>query len=341
MENLSRTDDHKYSIILPVRNGGHYVKECVNSIFAQSLPDFHLHVLDNCSTDGTLEWLRSLTDPRIKIYPAETPLSIEDNWGRIVTIPRNEFMTLIGHDDILDPHYLAAMDRLITQHPDASLYQAHFRYIDPQGATIRKCKPMDERQSPEEFLSFFLAGLFDNMGTGYMMRSADYDAVGGMPPYPNLLFADFELWIELSLHSYKATTFEECFAFRLHQSMTTTSSDLKYQYAFDRFIAYLEQLQKEHPSMQESIRRYVSIFLLASCKALAHRLLRTPLKKRNGQKVDALVRSCMAYAGRLAPTVRFDPYRLFSMRLARQIDRYWLTRGLFLVFKQLYPRPIY
>jgi glycosyltransferase involved in cell wall biosynthesis len=48
----------KFSIILPVKNGGEYVKECVQSILAQSCPDFNLHILENCSTDGTAEWLQ-------------------------------------------------------------------------------------------------------------------------------------------------------------------------------------------------------------------------------------------------------------------------------------------
>jgi glycosyltransferase involved in cell wall biosynthesis len=331
----------KYSIILPVRNGGHYVKECVASILAQSLSDFELLVLDNCSTDGTPEWLRSLTDPRIKLYPAEKPLSIEENWGRIVGIPKNEFITMIGHDDILDPHYLATMDRHIALHPEASLYQAHFRYIDAKGAFIRRCKPMDERQSAREFLSLFMANMFDNMGTGYMMRAADYDAAGGIPPYPNLLFADFELWIQLSRPGYKATAFEECFAFRLHQSMTTTSSDLKYRYAFERFIDYLEKLNGEDAGLQEAIRRYAVIFIDNYCKGLSHRLLRTPLAKREGLRVEDLVARCQSYADRLVPGNDFAPYRLFSMRLAKTIDRYWLTRSLFLAFKKLYSRPLY
>src|SRR5579872_3781791 len=93
----------KYSIILPVRNGGHYVKACVGSILAQTFVDFELLVLDNCSTDGTTEWLSTLKDPRIMIFPAEKPLTIEENWGRITRIPKKEFITLIGHDDILYP----------------------------------------------------------------------------------------------------------------------------------------------------------------------------------------------------------------------------------------------
>ncbi len=340
MENLSRTGEYKYSIILPVRNGGEHVKKCVSSILSQSLLDFELHVLDNCSTDGTLEWLHTLDNPRIHLFSADRPLSIEENWGRIVSIRKNAFMTLIGHDDILDPHYLATMDGLIRKHPDARLYQAHFRYIDSRGATIRKCKPMDERQSPEEFIAFFLAGMIDNMGTGYMMRSADYDEAGGIPLYPNLLFADFELWIRLSTLGYKATAFEECFAFRLHYSTTANSSDLKYQYAFDRFVSYLENLQVESPSMKEAIRRYSLIFLMTYCKGLSHRLLRTPLKKRNGQTVALFVAGCCAYGNRLVPGNDFNPYNLFSMRLARVIDHFALTRGLFLLFKRLYSTPI-
>ena len=55
-------DDKKnrYSIILPVRNGGDYAKECVKGILSQTYSDFNLLVLDNNSNDGTLEWIKSI-----------------------------------------------------------------------------------------------------------------------------------------------------------------------------------------------------------------------------------------------------------------------------------------
>ena len=113
----------KFSIILPVKDGGTYVKECVNSILSQGYRDFTFHVLDNCSKDGTGKWIRSLNDERIIIYPSEKALSIEENWRRILSIQKNEFITLIGHDDILDPQYLEVMNELIRQHSSAGLYQ--------------------------------------------------------------------------------------------------------------------------------------------------------------------------------------------------------------------------
>ncbi|MES1249586.1 MAG: glycosyltransferase family 2 protein, partial [Chitinophaga rupis] len=181
----------KFSIILPVRNGGDYVKECVSSILQQTLEDFNCIVLDNCSTDGTSEWLRSLNDPRIVLVPSERSLTIEENWSRIKNVIRNEFMTMIGHDDLLHPHYLQEMNDLIARHPGATLYQTHYSYIDGSGSLVRHCLPMDEVQQVHEFLACQMARTIDSTGTGYMMRSADYDRVGGMPAdFPNLIFAD-------------------------------------------------------------------------------------------------------------------------------------------------------
>ena len=113
----------KFSIVLPVRNGSNYVKECLNSILSQTYPHFNLIVLDNDSTDGTPEWIMSLKDERISIYPSTEPLAIEKNWARILSVPKNEFITLIGHDDILYPDYLTVMDKLISKYPTESRYK--------------------------------------------------------------------------------------------------------------------------------------------------------------------------------------------------------------------------
>lgn len=331
---------HRYSIILPVRNGGEYVKECVHSILSQTLPDFNLHVLDNASSDGTADWIRSLGDPRIILEPSDRSLTIEENWGRILPLRKNEFITLIGHDDILDKDYLAVMDGLITRHPGASLYQTHFRFIDAQGALIRRSKPMDEVQRAHEFLSVFLADMIDVMGTGFMMRARDYDAAGGLPAYPNLLFADFELWISLTAKGYKATAYEECFAFRRHLSTTTTSADTKMHLAFARFVDFLAGLRGDALYAQ-ALDRYGAQYMRAISKGLAHRILRTPTAKRNGVTVRSFLEDCRRHAERISPGVSFDPGDTFSIRLGRWIDGNALTRSAFLAFKRLYSKPIY
>lgn len=331
----------KYSIILPVRNGGEYVKTCVHSILAQSLPDFELLVLDNNSTDGTVAWINSLQDKRIRIIEADRPLTIEENWGRIKTVKKNEFITLIGHDDTLEPDYLAIMDQLIQQFPAASLYQTHFNYINGKGEFIRTCKPMPVKETADEFLKTCLTNAFDIMGTGFMMRAADYDAIGGIPDYPNLMFADLELWYRLTAISFKATAAATAFSFRIHQSTTKTTADDKLQLAFERAVYFVEGLKQQNELNATLIRDLGIAFIHHYCRSFSHRLLRTPFKKRNGSTVGGFIKKCKAYADLLIPGNHYDPLADPAVRWAKYIDASALTRFLFLSFRKVYSKPVY
>ncbi len=332
---------NKFSIILPVRNGGEYVKKCVNSILSQTFVDFNLIILDNCSTDGTKEWISSLPDTRIKIIPSDKPLTIEENWARIKDAKKNEFITLIGHDDILAPNYLQIMDQLIKEHSTAGLYQTHFTYIDSKGNVLRKSKPMPEVETAPEFLKSFLLNAFDIMGTGFMMRAKDYDAFGGIPAYPNLLFADFELWFRLTQKTYKATSPEICFSFRIHQSTTTTSSDEKLQMAFKRVILFFEHLKKTDNASALVIDENAITFIHHYCKSLSHRLLRTPDKQRKGISVAGVIKKCKAYADLLVAGNNYKPTADFKVKIAAYIDSNIVSRKMFLLFKKIYSRPVY
>src|ERR1700690_2037617 len=98
----------KFLVALPVRNGGGFLKICVKSVLAQTDVIFRLVVLDNASTDGTVTWLRSLKDSRITIHESVSALSIEDNWARIRNLQSSdEYLTMIGHDDLLDSNFLS------------------------------------------------------------------------------------------------------------------------------------------------------------------------------------------------------------------------------------------
>ncbi|MDQ6756636.1 MAG: glycosyltransferase [Bacteroidota bacterium] len=329
-----------FSIILPVRNGGEYVKECINSILAQTIQDFNLIVLDNFSSDGTMQWIESLNDERILIYPSEKPLSIEENWGRIVSIPKNEFMTIIGHDDVLNQDYLSVMNDLICKFPDACLYQTHFAFIDSKGKKIKQCKPMQIKENGPQFLQTILQNKIDIVGTGFMMRSKDYDDAGGIPLYPNLLYADFELWINLTGKSYKATSEKEGFYFRLHQSTTSISSDINMNEAFKSFIYFLNKLKHTNQKYDAVIKNNADKFISFYCKGLSHRLLRTPIQQRKNLSVISFINQCKKYSEILTGSENFKPFTEPTLFLATIIDSNFVTRKLFLLLKMVYNKPV-
>ena len=323
----------RYSIILPVRNGGEYVKACVNSILTQTISDFELLVCDNNSDDGTHEWIQSIGDKRIKIFPSTQSLTITENWGRIKSIPKNEFITLIGHDDILKSNYLSIMDELIQKHPKASLYQTHFEYIDGGGKFVRNCLPMDEIQYGHEFLASHMTHTLDSMGSGYMMRSSDYDRIGGIPThYPNLLYADYELWTRLSLISYKATSQKSGFLYRVHQSVSKTTNVILYQNAFLKYVDFIADLMKTNNEVRDVVEKYGNTLLLFYCQSLSHRLLKMPKDKRS-IKVQDFIEKCTVAGKKLGLENQFKPGKVFKIEIARLIDNNAWSRYLFQAYK--------
>ncbi|MGN6491683.1 MAG: glycosyltransferase family 2 protein [Agriterribacter sp.] len=331
----------KFSIILPVRNGGKYIMECINSILSQTLQNFDLLILDNKSDDGTSEWLATLKNSRIKIFPSKKPLTIEENWKRSVYIPKNQFITLIGHDDLLDKHYLAEMEELIKKHPDASLYQSHFRFINDKGSELKKCRSMRSFYDSSELLKAILTDSLDTMGTGYMMRAKDYDKLGGIPPYPNLLFADHTLWISLASLSYMAVSDKECFSYRINQSVSKLSGASKYIDAFFLFLDFLVSQKEKNSEMQKAIDSTIPAYIHTYCRSLAHRLLKTPLNQRNSKTVCEFIEKCKEEAIRLSPKNDFHPMKDPGIRIAKLIDNNLLLRNLYLLFRQFYSKPFY
>ncbi len=327
----------KYSIILPVKNGGLHIKECVDSILKQTYKDFELLVLDNASTDNTLNYLQNIKDNRLKIFPSEKDLGIVENWGRIKDLNKGIFITLIGHDDILLPNYLTEMDRLIHEFPEASLYQTHFKFIDAASNITGDCKPMIIQEGIKSFLEKQFTNSIDSMGTGYMMRSKDFDELGGMPQqYPNLIFADYQLWMQLTALSFKATSPECCFYYRVHKSASTLTNGQKYQEAFLKYGDFLKIFQQKNTEVKKAVENKFYYFLMYHCESLSHRILKTPKDLRSVKVLDYVL-ACKRLAKEMIPEIKFNPEKKIKIWAAIQLDQNAVSRNLFQFIRKLLP----
>ncbi len=326
---------NSFSIILPVYNGGEYVKTCVRSLLAQTFTDYNIIVLDNCSTDGTRQWLLSLKDPKISVITSERKLSITENWGRIKDIEKNAFMTMIGHDDVLLPEYLSVMNALINEQPSASLYQAHFDFIDSNGNHIKPCRPMPVKMDAAGFLNAQLTRTMDSMGTGYMMRSADYDRLGGIPAnYPNLIFADYALWMMLTEQSYLAISKQTAFQYRLHDSVSKVTNGEDYQRAFFMYLDFLKDRMQQSDSINKAFHTNGHEYLMYFCESLSHRILKTPAERRE-VTVRSFIDQCKAYSSEMLPGQAFEPLKKRRISLALWFDKNALRRSAFKIIKQM------
>lgn len=241
----------KFSIILPVRNGMPHIIDSVGSVLSQTYDNFELHILDNKSTDGTLEWIKSIDDARVKVSTSASSLSIEDSWGRIADIEKCEFITMFAHDDILLPEFLKNIDDLVSQYPDAKLYQTNGELIDNEGSLIRQCRPINEIETSSDYLQARFSGNRDVFGTGYVMRADAYDSLGGIPKFNKLSFADDALWLMLIDDGYKACCNLNSIQVRIHEnstSATNPSNWFGFLVAIKQFAEFLEKFHQQRPS---------------------------------------------------------------------------------------------
>lgn len=107
----------KVSIIIPVHNTAEYLEKCVASVTAQTLTDTEIILVENASTDNSLELCHqiALTDKRIKVlHIDEADLSTARNAG--VEIASGEYVGFVDSDDTIHPEMYEHMYSLAKEH---------------------------------------------------------------------------------------------------------------------------------------------------------------------------------------------------------------------------------
>jgi len=91
------------SICIPVYNGAASIGQALDSAIAQTFGDIEIVVVDNASTDDTLEVVASRDDPRVRVLVNESNIGAGCNWNRALAEARGEFVKILCADDYLRP----------------------------------------------------------------------------------------------------------------------------------------------------------------------------------------------------------------------------------------------
>src|SRR3990167_9461915 len=124
----------KYSILLPTRNGGLFLENCIHSILNQDYSDFELVISDNANTDNTPDVIQKFKDnPCVKQIRNEAVVSVTENWNNAYHASSGDYILMMGDDDYLLPGYFQRMDSILERYeqPDCVVYNA-FSYVAPQ-----------------------------------------------------------------------------------------------------------------------------------------------------------------------------------------------------------------
>ena len=107
----------RITVLMPVYNGMPYIPEAVDSVLSQSETDWQPIISDNGSKDGTRDYLRTLTDPRIRVHYQDTNLDIFGNLNFLLEQSRTDIAKILCADDVLLPGALARIAAFMEERP--------------------------------------------------------------------------------------------------------------------------------------------------------------------------------------------------------------------------------
>ena len=130
----------KFSVLLPTRNGGRFLRDCISSILDEPYEDLELIVSDNANTDETQEVLKSFADDRrLKVLRLEKKVNVTDNWNNTLKACCGDYFLMMGDDDCLLPGYFKKMEDSLKKYdnPDCIVYNA-YTYLTPNSVNGNK-----------------------------------------------------------------------------------------------------------------------------------------------------------------------------------------------------------
>lgn len=111
------------SVILPNYNHAQHLPTCLNALLNQSVPPTEIIVIDDGSTDNSVEVIREFAerDPRIKFYQNDRNRGVNFTINRGIELASGEYLYFPGADDEILPGFIEKSMSLLAQHPQAGL----------------------------------------------------------------------------------------------------------------------------------------------------------------------------------------------------------------------------
>jgi len=124
------------SIVVPVFNGMPHLPALVESLCAQDYPNLEIVASEGGGTDGSEEYLKTLSDPRVRVIHQPLGTSAAANWTAATLAARGDYTKLICQDDLLYPSAIREQVEDLEAHPQAVMAIAARDIIDSRGEIL-------------------------------------------------------------------------------------------------------------------------------------------------------------------------------------------------------------
>ena len=130
------------SVVMCSYNTKSFIEKAVNSILDQSYKNWELIIIDDCSTDGTREWLKILeNNKQVRLFLQEENAGYVASKNFGISQARGNYISQCDSDDYFDVNLLEKQVEVIINNTDINIVACGFHYIDMNGNIRKTVKP--------------------------------------------------------------------------------------------------------------------------------------------------------------------------------------------------------
>ena len=141
------------SVIMPAYNAELYIEEAINSVISQTITDWELFVIDDCSTDESVQTAKRLenNDSRITVIKNDVNMGVAKTRNRGIELAKGQYIAFLDSDDVWKPKKLE-LQLLKMREKGASIGYCSYQIIGKNGEKVRADYIVPETACYEDIL---------------------------------------------------------------------------------------------------------------------------------------------------------------------------------------------
>jgi glycosyltransferase involved in cell wall biosynthesis len=204
---------------MPVFNGERYLREAIDSILAQTFHDFEFLIINDASTDGSVEIINSYSDPRIRLVHNETNLGRCATPNKGLDLAKGEYLARMDCDDTCLPTRLEKQVNFLNANPDVGVCGTWIKLFMGTDLIIKYPLTHEEIKC-HMILGSQLAGASAMFRKGVFLAHHLYYDVNFK------LAEDYELWTRCAFATRLANIPEILYEYRWHTEQISQTDPL-------------------------------------------------------------------------------------------------------------------
>ena len=233
-------EDKLVSVYINVYNRADLVGETIRSVLSQTYANLQIIIVDDGSTDGTADVIRSFEDPRIEFYPLEKNVNVVGALNEGLKHVRGEYAAHVDSDDLWEPDKIEKQVAFLETHAEYGSCFSLVKIIDETGAEAAGNEVLNsalfqvDNMPQAKMLRFFYEHSNHLNHSSMLVRKEILDQSGGYDLALQYLH-DFDLWTKFILAAPIYILQEPLVCYRVHSGNYSGSDegrDNAYQWEF-------------------------------------------------------------------------------------------------------------